>query len=387
MATKNITMDLDRLRYWLALLRTPGIGPAKFHRILKIFPDLAELFQTPHNILQDQGFSPPTAAVWENTAKDLTWLEAAPNHHIISIQDLCYPDLLRQIASPPPLLFIKGDPAILSQWQLAMVGSRNPTPTGLENAREFAKQLVANNIIISSGLALGIDAASHLGALAGSGKTIAVMGTGIDQLYPKKSKNLSQIIIETGGALISEFPIGIMACAENFPRRNRIISGLSKGVLVVEATLRSGSLITAQMANDQGRNVFAIPGSIHNPLARGCHALIKQGAKLVETISDILEEYPECFAIPPSPFVKSSEYTPQNSAPDSVFRLDADYLKLLKCLDYEPVPIDLLLERSGISISALSSMLLILELKGYVETMNGGYKRAIAAPIAMGDRL
>jgi DNA processing protein len=205
------------------------------------------------------------------------------------VNDGRYPPLLREIPQAPPVLFVHGDPDCLRVPQLAMVGTRNPTPSGRETARQFAAHLAGAGMIITSGLALGIDAAAHQGALAGGGRTIAVMGTSLDRVYPAKHRDLARAIAERG-ALVSELPTGTPALAENFPRRNRLISGLALGVLVVEAALQSGSLITARLALDQGREVFAIPGSIHNPLAKGCHALIRQGAKLVETANDIVEE-------------------------------------------------------------------------------------------------
>ena len=223
------------------------------------------------------------------TIADIKWLAEAGNHAIVTLDDPQYPDLLRQIDSPPPVLFIQGDIALLQDPQLAMVGSRNPTQGGKNNAYEFAKFLSANGITITSGLALGIDGYSHKGALDAQAPTIAVTATGLDRVYPAKHRSLAHAISEYG-AIVSEHTIGTPVRAQNFPRRNRIISGLSVGTLVIEAAIKSGSLITARYASEQGREVFAIPGSIHNPLARGCHQLIRQGAKLVETAGHILEE-------------------------------------------------------------------------------------------------
>ena len=201
----------------------------------------------------------------------------------MTLHDARYPELLKQIADPPSILFVQGDVSLLAKWQIALVGSRNPSASGRDTAYEFSRYLAQDGITINSGLAMGIDAASHQGALAAGGKTIAVIGTGLDRVYPAKHRELAHEIASTG-AIVSEFALGTSPRAENFPRRNRIISGLSLGTVVVEAAVKSGSLITARMAMEQGREVFAIPGSIHNPLARGCHQLIRQGAKLVENI-------------------------------------------------------------------------------------------------------
>jgi DNA processing protein len=248
-----------------------------------------------------------------------------------------------------------------------MVGSRNPSITGRETAHDFARTLAAAGMVITSGLAQGIDTACHQGTLDGGGQTIAVAGTGLDRVYPASNRELAHAIIEAGGALISEFPPGTLPHAGNFPRRNRIISGLSLGTLVVEAALRSGSLITARLAAEQGREVFAIPGSIHNPLARGCHQLIRQGAKLVESAADVLEE------LAPQLYAALAEM-PEESAPASS-ELDEEYQALLACIGHETTPVDRLVERSGLTAEAVSSMLLILELQGFVESAAGGYAR------------
>jgi DNA processing protein len=248
-----------------------------------------------------------------------------------------------------------------------MVGSRNPTRTGQETARDFASTLSKVGMVITSGLAQGIDAVSHQGALEGGGQTIAVTGTGLDRVYPASNRELAHAIVDGGGALVSEFPPGTLPQASNFPRRNRIISGLSLGTLVVEAALRSGSLITARLASEQGREVFAIPGSIHNPLARGCHQLIRQGAKLVESAGDILEEL--------APQLHAVLATEQAPAAEYVELLDQASQSLLACIGDEATPVDRLVERSGLTAESVSSMLLILELQGFVESAAGGYAR------------
>jgi DNA processing protein len=289
-----------------------------------------------------------------------------PGHHLLTISDPGYPELLTQLQDPPALLFIRGDPELLSSPQLAMVGSRNPTPSGRQTARDFARFLASAGITITSGLAIGIDGASHEGALQAEGHTIAVMATGPDRLYPARHRRLAEQIQEQG-ALVTEFPPGTPPKRGHFPRRNRLISGLSLGTLVVEAAQRSGSLITARLAAEQGREVFAIPGSIHNPLARGCHALIRQGAKLVETAQDVVEELGPLLChlrLPVDPR--------QEGLGPIAETWDQDYQRLLDCLGFDPVAIDLLIQRSGLTADAVSSMLLLLELEGYVSSAPGG---------------
>ena len=247
-----------------------------------------------------------------------------------------------------------------------MVGSRNPSVSGSETAREFAYHLATSGLSITSGLAIGIDGASHAGAMDAGGITIAVTGTGLDRVYPASQYDLAHRIAEQG-ALVSEFPPRTQVKSGNFPRRNRIISGLALGTLVVEAAHKSGSLITARLASEQGREVFAIPGSIHNPMARGCHRLIRQGAKLVETANDVLEEL--------APLLRELQPLPNPGTQEPLERqheLDADYQLLLKCMGFDPTPIDLLIERSGLTAEVVSSMLILLELEGHVSSAPGG---------------
>jgi DNA processing protein len=278
--------------------------------------------------------------------------------------------LLREIPTPPPVLFVRGDPALLSRPQLAIVGTRNPTASGRRTAREFAAHLAGAGLVITSGLALGIDAEAHRGALE-QGWTVAVMGTGPDRLYPARHRELARQIAEQG-ALVSELPPGTPPNAENFPRRNRVISGLSLGTLVVEAATQSGSLISARLAGEQGREVFAIPGSIHNPMARGCHALIRQGAKLVETGADILEELGPLAAT-----VTTPDPHPRDIPTSPAVSPDPEHAALLALLGESPTAIDTLVERSGLTAEAVSSMLLIMELQGYVASAGGFYTRLI----------
>lgn len=290
---------------------------------------------------------------------DLVWIDQ-PNNWAITIEDALYPPLLKELSDPPPVLFVRGNIALLTLPQIAIVGSRNPSTMGKETAFEFAKSLSHCGFVITSGLALGIDAASHQGALNVGGFTIAVAGTGLDRVYPARHKDLATEIVNKG-AMVSEFPPGTTAKANHFPRRNRIISGLSQGLLVVEAAKQSGSLITARMALEQNREVFAIPGSIHNPLARGCNALIREGAKLVETTQDILEEL--------------NQYNQQDTdLPIATMQsiLDLGQQTLLNRVQFSPTSIDDLVADSGEPVEIISSMLLILELQGYLEATAGG---------------
>ncbi|MDH3428507.1 MAG: DNA-processing protein DprA [Gammaproteobacteria bacterium] len=292
------------------------------------------------------------------------WLQQ-PAHHLIPRGDAGYPDLLEQISGAPAQLFVNGDPGLLHMPALAIVGSRNPTRAGARNAFEFARHLASCGFCIVSGLAEGIDTAAHRGALDAGAATIAFLGHGIDRVYPASNRDLAHQIAQHG-ALVSEFPLGTPPGKANFPQRNRLISGVSIGTLVVEAARRSGSLITARHAGDQGREIFALPGSIHNPLARGCHQLIRQGAKLVETADDILAELAPLVAHIRQNTVKSTA----SATPADV--LDDEYQLLKKHLGHDPAGIDELAENSGLTIEQVSSMLLILELEGEVESLSGG---------------
>lgn len=287
--------NLDTVARWLTLRRLPGVGACTPRDLLEYFGSVENIFSASRGQLEkslavkreaiDAILSGPDEAALK---PDLDWL-GEPHHYLLVWSDPDYPPLLREIPDPPVMLYVMGDRRVLSRPQLAIVGSRNPTPMGRENARAFAKSLAGAGLVITSGMALGIDGAAHRGALEAGGKTIAVAGTGLDRVYPSRHRDLAHDIVRHG-ALVSEFPLGTPPKPENFPVRNRLISGLSLGTLVVEAALQSGSLITARLATEQGREVFAIPGSIHSPQSRGCHALIRQGVKLVETAQDILEE-------------------------------------------------------------------------------------------------
>jgi len=293
---------------------------------------------------------------------DLRWIESS-GASLILCTDSSYPPLLAQTAGAPPALFVLGSVEALHSPQLAIVGSRNPTATGRKTAKDFATWLARAGLTITSGLAVGVDAASHEGALHVEGTTVAVFGTGLDTVYPMQNEKLAARIRESG-ALVSEFPPRTQPLPRNFPRRNRIISGLSHGTLVVEATSRSGSLVTARLAAEQGRDVFAIPGSIHNPLSRGCHKLIREGAKLVESIDDVLSELQ-------IPLFRQRVTQPEGSGKHAM-RLDKGYEMLLDALGFEPVTIDVLVARTGLPGESIASMLLILELQGCVAALPGG---------------
>jgi DNA processing protein len=293
---------------------------------------------------------------------DLRWIEAS-EARLILCTDSAYPPMLAQAAGAPPVLFVLGCVDVLHSPQLAMVGARDPTAAGRKTARDFAAWFARSGLTITSGLALGIDAASHEGALLADGATVAVVGTGLDTVYPKENAKLAHRIRERG-ALVSEFPPRTAPVARNFPRRNRIISGLAHGTLVVEATCRSGSLITARLAGEQGREVFAIPGSIHSPLSRGCHKLIREGAKLVEAPPDVVSEL-QISSL--SQRVRGQVRGATDTPP-----LDKEYEMLLDALGFEPATLDVLVERTGLPGATVASMLLILELEGCVAALPGG---------------
>jgi DNA processing protein len=293
---------------------------------------------------------------------DLEWAARSGNHLVCYLDD-AYPALLRQIPDLPALLYVRGNPDLLMLPQIAMVGSRNCTPGGAQNAFEFAMQCAAAGLVVTSGLALGIDSAAHRGALEIGGATVAVTGTGADRVYPSRNRRLAEAIVEHG-ALVSEFPLGTGARAANFPQRNRIISGLSIATLVIEAASRSGSLITARLAAEQGREVFALPGSIHNPQARGCHRLIRDGATLVESAADLGTELGSLYD-----FASGQR---QAAREDGLAALDREHRALLEDIGYDPVHCDLLLQRSGLTMDKLSSMLVELELSDLIQSAPGG---------------
>ncbi|KAB7627240.1 DNA-processing protein DprA [Alkalilimnicola sp. S0819] len=363
---------------WLRLWRQPGIGPKAFLQLLEHFGDPGAALNARDAQLQGAGLDARARRALRTEpdetglAADLAWL-AEPHHHLLRYDSSGYPARLRDLPDPPPLLFVVGDPDWLRVPQLAIIGSRKASAGGLDNAREFAAHLTTLGLTVSSGMALGVDAAAHEGALQAGGGTVAVIGTGPDRVYPARHRALAHRIARQG-CLVSEYPTGVGPRPEHFPRRNRILSGLSHGVLVVEAGLNSGSLITARLALEQGREVFAIPGSIHNPLAKGCHRLIRDGAKLVESAEHVLEELsdlamPDWTATGP----REAENAPETAADD---RLDPEHQQVLDALGHDPTPLELVLQRTGLTPDVVSSILLLLELRGYVTASAGGrYQR------------
>lgn len=386
-------VDEAELVGWLSLLQAPGLGPQRIAKLLAAFGTPAAACSAPTSALRSLGLSAPMVEVIRSPdqtaiAAALRWSEQ-PQASILSLTDPRYPARLREIASAPPVLFVRGDPALLQEPQLAMVGSRNPTPGGVQTTRAFASHLAGLGLVVTSGMALGIDAAAHIGALE-SGRTIAVLGTGPDRVYPAVHRELARRI-SAEGALVSEFFPGVGPQSGHFPRRNRTISGLSLGTLVTEAAPRSGSLITARYAAEQGREVFAIPGSIHNPLARGCHQLIREGAKLIDSVDQLLEELApqlrEYLSMPASPpAADPAEILPKerqaqecshplpspSAALMSASGLDGDYQRLLEAMGQDPVATDELVARTALSAQEVSSMLLLLELQGHVSCLAGG---------------
>lgn len=358
-------MPPEELRGWLRLIRCPGLGAAPLIGLIEQHGSAAGAIAVGRGAWTAAGI--PREA-WDAQERidaatldaDLAWC-VQPRRGLIAWTDPRYPQALREIAGRPPALFYRGDPELLSLPQIAIVGSRTATPQGLETAENFAQELARRGLAITSGLALGVDGAAHRGALAADGYTIAVCATGLDRVYPARHKALAEAI-EARGLLLSEFAPGTAPRPENFPRRNRLISGLSLGVLVVEAARESGSLITARLAAEQGREVFAIPGSIHNVMARGCHRLIRQGAKLVETVDDILEEIGDQVGA----WLRSAP--PARANDDGPHRHQA----VLDALGDRPLGMDELVERLGLGVDAVSGALLELELEGRVANAPGG---------------
>jgi DNA processing protein len=356
----------DALRHWLRLTLIPGVGGESRRQLLKTFGLPEAVFSADVGALRT---TVGTALAERLSGHDcereidaaLAWV-ATPGNHVVTLADAAYPQALLTAADPPVLLYAKGRLELLNRPAIAIVGSRNATKQGEATAEHFARALSSAGLTVVSGLALGIDAAAHQGALKERGSTIAVIGTGADRIYPSRNEDLARQVAEQG-VIISEFPLGTPAVAANFPRRNRLIAGLGRGCLVVEAAERSGSLITARLAAEAGLEVFAIPGSIHSPLSRGCHKLIKQGAKLVERAEDILEElrWEAAVANPPA------AATPQT---------DPEAGQLLESMGYDPCNLDSLANRTGLTADRLLAMLLPLELDGHVAQLPGGrYQR------------
>ncbi|MEN9450291.1 MAG: hypothetical protein RJA83_905 [Pseudomonadota bacterium] len=382
-------LTLDEIGYWLALYTIPRCGLSAVSMLLKKFANPKQILLASYKELLDAGITPTLASNlqkpdWKSVEFSLRWVEQ-PQRHILHWGNLHYPALLREISSPPLILFMMGELSILQQQTLAIVGARNPTHAGLEIAFQLANELSDQGFVIISGLARGVDGAAHQGALKNKGPTIAVLGNGLAHIYPACHQTLAMNIVENGGTLISEFFPYASPRAEYFPRRNRIISGLSLGIIVIEASLRSGSLITARYALEQGREVFAVPGSIRNPLSQGCHALLKDGATLVESHQDIIlglsfssgqaHTWTNEAIIDIHEDCALSDNTDKNSSAKSISRLDSRDRKLVECLGFETTSIDILMTRTGLTIDKLLARLSTLQLQGYIDVVPGGYVR------------
>lgn len=361
-------MAPDELRAWLRLLRCPGLGARPLIDLIGHYASAVAVIDAGSGAWKRQGLSDEACRALARPDEGLVDADAEwcqqERRGLIVWTDPRYPPRLREIAAAPPALFFRGDPELLGLPQIAIVGSRNATPQGLEIAEGFAAELARRGLAVTSGLALGIDGAAHRGALSVQGMTLAICGTGPDRVYPARHKALAEEI-ERCGLLLTEFAPGTPPRAENFPRRNRLIAGLSLGVLVVEAARESGSLITARLAAEQGREVFAIPGSIHNLMARGCHQLIRSGAKLVEKVDDILEEL--------GPQVGAWLHGQRGIAPTQISPAGPSrHQDLLDALGDSPQSVDLLVERTGIAVGVLNTALIELELEGQIATVAGG---------------
>lgn len=363
---------------WLALAAAPGVGPRTAARLIAQFGHPAAIRGASTHALTELGLRPESIAAVHSPDqagidRALAWAEQ-PEAHILTRSDPRYPPLLAEIPDPPLVLYVRGDPLLLAEPQIAIVGSRNPSPQGQQVTRELASRLAAWGLIVTSGLAVGVDGTAHQGALE-AGRTIAVLGTGPDQVYPGRHRDLARRIA-AAGALMTEYPPGEGPRAQHFPRRNRLISGLSLGTLVTEAALQSGSLITARHALEQGREVLAVPGSVRNPLARGCHALIREGARLVEDADQVLAELAPLLrgliAAPPADGSDGTLAPAPPPSPEEGPGLDADYQRLLAAMGYDAMALDELVRATGLPVQDLSSMLLVLELEGHVSSVPGG---------------
>ena len=368
-------LQSDSLAAWIRLEQTAGVGPETARKLLAAFglPDniFAASFAALRQIVSERVaqalLSDPSDDTRALIDKTMSWLQQ-PANHVLTLADAAYPQALLDIGDPPMMLYAKGRLELLSAPSLAVVGSRNATAQGIANAERFSEVLSQAGLTIVSGMALGIDTAAHQGSLRGPGSTIAVIGTGIDIVYPARNRGLAHRIADSG-CIVSEYPLGMPAIASNFPRRNRIISGLARGVLVIEAAAQSGSLITARMAAEQGREVLAIPGSIHSPLAKGCHQLIKQGAKLVESAQDVLEELRFSHATAPT-------LGGQPAVAHSPNPKDPTISRVLNAMGFDPIDADTLSARTGFDAALLSTHLLTMELDGLIERLPGGsYRR------------
>lgn len=363
---------------WLHLLNAPGLGFARISQLLDHFGSVVQITSQssfpPELNIPKKALQYLTHSSNDDIHAELQWLEKN-NNHLLTIDDPLYPPQLKQISDPPVALFVKGNPNALLLPQLAVVGSRNASQGGLKNAHAFCHDLAKSGLVITSGLAAGIDTQAHQGALDASGQTIAVMGTGINSIYPKSNQSLARTIANQG-AVVSEFPLNTPPHAFNFPRRNRIIAGLSLGTLVVEAASKSGTLITARLSIENNRPVMAIPGSIHNPMSKGCHQLIKQGAKLVESAQDIMEELAPSIDMLTDQLQSSlntlNESSLEINQPTPNISLSETQNLIFKHLDFNPTSFDAIVDLSELSSAEVASDLLIMELSGLVEKLPGG---------------
>lgn len=368
--------DIAEKALWISLSRIEGLGAQTFCQLLKKFGNPTGIYaastQQLKEVVSDSIASQISLGIDEAALHEsMHWLSQA-NNHLITLADSTYPQALLQISDPPPFIYAKGNPALLNQPSIAIVGSRNASVQGENNAEAFAQGLCAYGLCIVSGLALGIDGAAHRGALKANAATIAVVGTGLDIVYPAKHRDLAHQIAERG-LIISEFPLGTASMPQNFPRRNRIISGLSLGCLVVEANLQSGSQITARLAAEQGREVFAIPGSIHSPMSKGCHQLIKQGAKLVDCLQDIVEDLNLNLNL-----VLSTGAADNSALNKRLAVADSAALNpLLELMGYDAISLESLVRLSHLTVSEVSSMLMLLELEGSIASLAGGQYQKI----------
>jgi DNA processing protein len=377
--------DADALHAWLAIARVPALTASTLLPALAAAGNARAFVDAPHAWLPPALAARVAAKIVaasrdeEQIAADAAWLHGAANRTLLVCTDDAYPSLLAAAPDAPVALWVQGDATALVAPQVAVVGSRRPTPTGRQIARDWSTRFAERGAVVTSGLAAGIDAAAHGGALdAPGGRTVAVCGTGPDLVYPEQNAELAARIA-IHGAVVSEFPPGTPARPPNFPRRNRIISGLAVVTLVVEAASRSGSLITARLAGEQGREVCAVPGSVFNPLAAGCHALLKQGARLVETADEVLNalEFSSLFAASDATHANGREAAARREARAGA--LDKEYEMLLDALGFEPLDVDTLVDRTGFPAQIVSSMLLILELQGRVEIRAGRFCRVSTA--------
>lgn len=370
--------ELAEKSLWISLGRVRGVGPQTFCNLLKNFGSPANIYAASLKQLKEVVTDDIAQAITrgidsEIVASSLHWL-AQNNNHLVTLADTEYPKTLLEISDPPPYLYAKGNLALLNQPSIAIVGSRNASVQGEKNAEAFAYDLCSYGLCIVSGLALGIDGAAHRGALKANGATIAVVGTGLDIVYPAKHRDLAHQIVEHG-LIISEFELGTPSKPQNFPKRNRIISGLSLGCLVVEANLQSGSQITARLAAEQGREIFAIPGSIHSPMSKGCHQLIKQGAKLVDCLQDIVEELKLSIKLDnPS---DSKDISHQKVKLSSMPNNSTANNEIFSIMGFDAISLENLVVLSGLTVSEVSSMLMLLELEGKVASLTGGLYQKI----------